>query len=431
MRLEERDTTALFVFLDDSTFNGERLKLSPDYLFFRMDRRTPTLPPWVVVGVANVFGGMTFREDNMMVLPLQWTSSQTTLELQQDPEAFRTLLPMAELLAFEGPGAVDKNSRRFRTWRAQAVLFFRWALDGGDASRRTAFWKLAARATVEPMTETLFQECFGFDFSDMRDQLSDYLPIAVKRPINLSIGRLAKPARFEVRLASDVEISRLKGEWERLEIPYVKATHPEFADQYIEQARRTLRRAANKEGDPRLLALLGLCEIDAGNDAGAIPFLEAAVAAKVVRPKAYFELARLRYRKLTATADAQTKKLTTSEIEHVLTPLRIGWNQAPPLPEIAALLAQTWLRCADTPPEKDLALLREAARLFPRQPGLAYGAALLHMNSARPSEAAALVAQGLRAGPEGLNRERLVKLQAALAENGQTKSGPILPGAIK
>ena len=38
---------------------------------------------------------------------------------------------------------------------------------------------------------------------------------------------------------------------------------------YLEQARRTLKRGYDRdERDPRLLAVLGLCEIDAGNDAG-------------------------------------------------------------------------------------------------------------------------------------------------------------------
>ena len=49
----------------------------------------------------------------------------------------------------------------------------------------------------------------------------------------------------------------------------LNANSPELAPKYLEQARRTLRRAYDRgERDPRLLAVLGLCECDAGNETG-------------------------------------------------------------------------------------------------------------------------------------------------------------------
>lgn len=98
-----------------------------------------------------------------------------------------------------------------------------------------------------------------------------------------------------LRLATDGEIARIKGDWERLEINYVRQRYPDLATKYIEQARRTLLRAYDRnDRDPRLLAVLGLCEVDAGNDAGARDYLETAARLEIVRPRVWLELARLR-----------------------------------------------------------------------------------------------------------------------------------------
>ena len=158
----------------------------------------------------------------------------------------------------------------------------RWALQ--DPARQWAFWRFATRVTLEPFSEKLWQECFGASSADVRDDLSDYLPTAISKPVFISSEKLPKLPAFELRAATPGEIARVKGEWERAEIGYVRQRHPEFVERYVEQARRTLVRAYDSgEREPRLLATLGLCQVDANDDVGALSALEAAAGARVVR----------------------------------------------------------------------------------------------------------------------------------------------------
>src|SRR5207237_10763011 len=128
---------------------------------------------------------------------------------------------------------------------------------------------------------------------------------------------------FTLRPAGDVEVARIKGDWERLEIGYVKAQFPVLEPKYVEQARRTLRRGHDGGSrDPRLLAVMGLCEVDAGNDIAAREFLEdAAARGQSLRPRAWFELARLRFAALEARRDGAGAGLTPAQASGVLTPL--------------------------------------------------------------------------------------------------------------
>src|SRR5690606_17013148 len=114
--------------------------------------------------------------------------------------------------------------------------------------------------------------------------------------------------------------ARIRGDWERQQISFVRQRFPEMVEAYVEQARRTLRRAYDRgERDPQLMAVLGLTEKDAGNPALARGFLEAAVREKAVRPRANFELALMRFKELAEFA--AERKLDPNEVQSVLQPL--------------------------------------------------------------------------------------------------------------
>src|ERR1019366_9231312 len=92
-------------------------------------------------------------------------------------------------------------------------------------------------------TEALFQECFGLDFATAQQQLTAYLPEAIREKLALRPSQRPRLPDYALRPASEAEIARLRGDWERLEVGYVKAHFPSLAPKYLEQARRTLRRA--------------------------------------------------------------------------------------------------------------------------------------------------------------------------------------------
>lgn len=412
LRLEDRDTTALFAFLEEGSFDGSRLFLSPDFVRFLLTRRTPMLPPWLIEGIMVIYAQANMAGDPLVVRPFEWLSVGESQGLERDPERPRTLFAMGDLFKPDTWRPTAEGERRLKVWQAQAALFFRWALDSRNAGARDAFWKFARRAAEEPVTEAMFEECFGFGYSEMRDRLSDYLPLAVKAPLRLPRGKLPRIPRIEVGEAKPAQIARLRGEWERMEIPFVKARHPEFVTRYADQARRTLRRALEQgEADPRVVSSLALCELDAGNDKEARPLLERAVAAQVARPRVYYELARLRYAELTTGQPAE-RRYSPQEIEPIVSLLRVPLRQQPPLPESYLLMAQAWLFCAGGPPAEDFATLQQGTNLFLWRPILAHRVALLNLAHGRFDEARGMLAQSMQRTNDPAVRAALVEMQA-------------------
>jgi hypothetical protein len=338
---------------------------------------------------------------------------------------------MTQLLVNELPPASTATAAHLRTWSAQAALFVRWALDGERAPRRAAFWKLVDRACNEPVTEECFRDCFGFGYADARDRLSDYLPSAVRNPIRLRAEKLTRLPSVRMRDATRTEIGRLKGEWERLEIGFVRARHPEFTGKYQEQAHRTLTQAFEAAPqDPRLLTVIGLYEIDVGNETQARPYLEAAAKARIVRPRLYFELSRLRYAEARANAAGRDGLLSVAQANSVLDPLNFGHTQTPPLVENYLLVAEVWSRAEAALERRHFALLEEGLRLFPQNPRLLYGVAALNALQGRRTEATALVERGLRIVQSGPAREAFLKLQAALANATPPRAAEAQPAAV-
>jgi hypothetical protein len=282
-----------------------------------------------------------------------------------------------------------------------------------------------ARASAAPATEEMFRDCFGLGYVDVLERISDYLPDAVDGTVHVAPEKPAALPRLEPRLATELEIARIKGDWERLEIGYVKTRYPELASKYVDQARRTLMRAYDKgERDPRLLAVIGLCECDAGNGAGARQYLEAAVQGGVVRPRANYELARLRYAEAQKAPAAPDGRLSPAQATSVLQPLSVAWRQPPPLLEIYALTAEVWSRSAPALTRQNLAVLDEGVAYFPHNAPLIYQAAWLNARQGFKSESEALIARGLQAGPDTAVLTRFEKLRAILASAQQTATPP-------
>ena len=73
--------------------------------------------------------------------------------------------------------------------------------------------KLTTRLQTQPMSEALFQECFGINYRKMEKQLRSYIlytPHKYQRYPLKPEDRL-KPEPIDFREASDAEIARLTG----------------------------------------------------------------------------------------------------------------------------------------------------------------------------------------------------------------------------
>jgi hypothetical protein len=416
LRLWDRDTGTLFAIVREREFDANRVALTPDYVTYLLRNRLPALPPWFVSGVLSLYARARITEDALTLDRLDWLSAPGSAALQAGPEANHPLLPLPEFFAGELLRDDPAGGEALSLWQAQAALFVRWGVAGRGAPRRAALWKFAARAAVEPVTEALLRECFGLDFATAHRQLTEHLPEAIRERLALRPPPRPRLADYPLRPATDVEIARLKGDWERLEIGYVKTHFPALAQKYLEQARRTLLRPYDRGSrDPRLLAVLGLCEVDAGNDLAAREYLEAAAAgAQTLRPRAWYELARLRFAALGPPRAGAEPGLNSGQANAVFAPLLAAREQEPPLPEVYTLIADVWAACPHAPTRAQLGVLEDGVRLFPHRTELVYRIAELNVRHGFTDTARWLITLGLTVAPDALARTRFEGLQARL-----------------
>jgi hypothetical protein len=424
MRLEDSDAYTVFALVDEDQLDQSQLALAPDHLLELLEQRVPQLPVWFIAGFMGLYGSIHLPvahdppfTEHVTLDPFVWISAAESAGVRGYPAAAAALPPLEDLFGTRHPpaGPPEAVERYRRAWISEAALFVRWGLDGQPPGAPPAFWTFVDRAAAGPVTESACQQSFGLSYAQLHETLARYLVKGALRHVVLPQAAPAA-APLALRDATNLEIARIKGNWERLETTYVKQSYPALSDQYLAQARRSLRRAYDHgERDPRLLATMGLCECDAGDDAAALPFLTAATQARVVRPRAYFELGRILYERASAQPAGPKRRLGVDQTAAILAPLAVMRQQDPPLPGGFALLGNVWLHSAATPTPADLAPLAEGVRLFPRYTDLAYVAALLEIRWGESAAAAGTIARGLENADNDASRDRLRQLRVLLA----------------
>jgi len=415
LRLTDKDAITVFTIVRQDGLNTDSLYLTTDYVTYMLRNRVPVLPLWFVAGFLSAYREMTFRPGEITLKPLQWISEAETEVVKKTPAAARQPVALGEFFRGDLLRTEPTDLNGAQHWAAQAALFVRWGLDDRNPARRQALWKFVARVSEASSSEQRFAECFGFDYAEAQKQLAEFLPVAVRRTVNYRLDRSLKPPAVALRDATFGEIARIKGDWERLEIGYVKEHFPALAPKYLEQARRTLMRAYERdERDPRLLAVLGLCARDAGDDGPAREYLEAAAQSGTMRARAWLELARLRYAEALAQPGGTGGQLTSTQAANVLTPLFTARQQRPPLPEVYELIASVWAHCDFPPTRAHLAALDEGVALFPRNAGLVFQAASLYVARGWVSDARIYVELGLQVASDDATRARFTDLQSRL-----------------
>jgi hypothetical protein len=418
MMLWDRDALAVFGLQPTREAEGRQLVFSYDRVLRGLERRVPALPHWFVDGFCELYGGMAFTPTTAATGQAWWLSPAKTSALAKDPESPRQLLPLAEL--FENPpmGGRDETDAHAALRTEEASLFIRWALDGEGHPRRAALWRLVTAASTGPVTEPQFQELFGEDFVSALNDLSDYLPWAVSHSLRVTAEQA--PADVEVRLrdATPAEVGRIKGDWERLEMDHVAVQFPELVPKYREHASATLDFAYSEDkADPGLLGIMGLFDLDCGIPDRAQPLLAAAAAGRVVRPRVYFELARMELADAIKTpAGVPPPRLDSAKLVDLLGLLDQARAQKPALAEVYGLAFEVWQAASAQPMPNQLQVFRESAQLFPENPALMYEAALMLARGGFLVDASQILQQGLST-PVGSSplHTRMVNLQGALA----------------
>lgn len=312
--------------------------------------------------------------------------------------ARQALMDFSELFASDRP-------KEASSYAMQCYAFVHLCLFGQGKKYQAPFADFVRRTAAEPASEAIFRECFGQTYRQMERVLRDYIDFTAYEPVEFrgKNGSDAFPELplIDVREAIQAEVGRIKGETFRL------AGQPE-------PARKELIAAyVRGEKDPRLLAALGLHERGIGRDARARKFLEAAAAARVERPRAYLELARLRLAEEKARA-GDGGRLSRLQVVTVLAPLHTGCSQLPPMAELYETIAEVWLATDETPSREDLRQLYGGAHRFPTQLKLIYLAAAVAVRAGDAVNARVLIDHGIEHAPSEPVRARFRELEARL-----------------
>ncbi len=273
-----------------------------------------------------------------------------------------------------------------------------WALTDGDSARAAGFWQLARRSVKEPVTDQMLKQTLGVDYAGLQTEIGAF----VKKYDSSNSARLfsvtreiptPKPINFAkvtFHPATRAELAVGKSEWERLSALRLRRNH-ELTEvpPILDQATRRLEHA-RRDGltSPAISAVLGLIECDRGDDAKARPYLEEAAAAKLPRPRIYYELARIQSREAIATSS--NGLITDDQSTAIFSALRTSSTLRPVPSATHPIVVDAALRSGRKLTPDELALLATSARAEPRQTALTYRAALVFAREGKIEEAKAL-----------------------------------------
>jgi len=324
------------------------------------------------------------------------------------------LMSFPELFAVKHDDPIARNAIGSK-WAKQSTAFVHMCLYQTGQKYQKGFVTFITRTVKEPVTEALFKECFGIGYTAMLLELRGYLDFTNYKSLGWSSKKgegLGASAPLVLREATESEVGRIKGEALLLA--------------GLNDAARTalITPYTRGERDPRLLAALGLYERGADNPDRAKKFLEAATAAKVVRPLAYLELARMRYQEALAAGGGAEARFTSAQTTAIIAPLLVARIQPPPMPETYELIGDAYARSVDDPKPEIMGMLIEGVNLNPRRIGLVYRTALLFIRIGDFKDAATLIEHGLRYSPPGMAQTRFAELKATLPPGTQAAPAP-------
>lgn len=189
----------------------------------------------------------------------------------------QALMPMQALFAVQADDPEARNPLVHPLWTKQAYAFVHLCLFGNPSRFRAALHDFVLRLQTEPLSEALFQECFGMSFEAMRQMLKGYIrrPVGKYDQYRLQEGSELTAKLVTFREATQAQIARIQADAFRL------AGHRT-------DALETLRIAYDRgEHDPELLAALGLEELHAGRRDRALQFLTRATENGAQRASAW------------------------------------------------------------------------------------------------------------------------------------------------
>ena len=208
-----------------------------------------------------------------------------------------------------------------------------------------------------------------------------YLPKAVRKGADRPMPGLRDaglPQRLAFRAATEAEVARIKGNFERMQAKQHRQGAPELAARYEAAARRSFDRGMRfGSADNQLIGALGLLEYETGHLDKARGYLERAYSTGDLGTRGLLALADLRWREMTTGLTAEGK-LPAEALERVLDPLFAARERKPAVIETYQMLADVWERSGFPPTRNHLAVLVEGLEFFPTDETLRARTVRLH-----------------------------------------------------
>lgn len=372
----------------------------------QLEESAPAAPAWLregLVGLWGLFPGDLGIQVSTARNPV--TGNPRALDMILLPRLlWPQVAPTAEIVSlkqfFESWERDGSETAHNDLRRAQAGLLLRWALFGPHMNKGFAprFWGLVERARWHPMTEDAFKAVLGIDYREAEQELREFARRSRSESSYIATPQLSDDlpalAGFALRRATEGEIARLKGNFERLEMGRLKTTAPAVAAGYEAAARRTVARGLRKApDDPKVHELAGLLEYETGHPDAARPHLDHAFVHNAAGTRALLALARMRLADMRIGLPADGR-LSAEALDRVLTPLFAARDRKPPVVEVYQMIAEVWAQSAVPPTKRHLAVLHEGTQFFRDETDFIVAAIELHRRHGYTSEADALLTLG-------------------------------------
>jgi hypothetical protein len=452
LRLSDPDSSDIFIVFDDTlaktdvwvrdggrtqSINYPTPVRSPSYVRFLLQARAPALPDWYVNGCARLYETMDFKPaadpgglapepvrslvEGVSFGPDPWLSDSDASALSRHPYGARPLVPMRELFGARYPFA--KSDLYRRVWEAQAELFVRWALSGRIDGGQERLRRFVEGATTERTTEAFFYSCFGIDYADALDALSDYLPRAAGQSLFVPSSTALRLPPVEFRTATAGEVRRIRSEWSRRVLGAIKEDNPGAFSLFAEKVRDSFERAfAQGERDPDFLASLALFRIQYGRPTEGLRLLEQFPGAAATRPVARLELAQQHLLEALERPAGAGGTLSGEQAAELMGEISLSLRPGP-IESAYRLAAKVCEHLGLDPTPSERGILADGARQFPRNSELVVQAAALELRAGEDKDAAKLIELGLWENGDPSARKSLVVLDN-LAREALTVASP-------